>query len=176
MPAVPPSGVVRAARHDDVCAIGAVEVAAGQRFRDVGLPTIADAEPLPAEPLHRYVAAGAAWVVEAEGRLVGYAVVSVVDGEGHLDQVSVVPAATGRGLGTALLDTVCRWAATQGLHAVTLTTFAQVPWNGPYYARRGFVVVAEEDWGPELTAIRRREVDLGIDVAPRIAMRRALRS
>jgi hypothetical protein len=34
--------------------------------------------------------------------------------------------------------------------ALTLTTFRDVPWNAPYYARLGFEVFAREHWGPAM--------------------------
>ena len=57
--------------------------------------------------------------------------------------------------------------------AITLTTYADVPWNAPYYARRGFVEISE--FGPGLRAEREREQQLGLDeVGPRVVMRRDL--
>jgi len=32
------------------------------------------------------------------------------------------------------------WAETKRLAGLTLTTFAEVPWNAPYYDRLGFLV------------------------------------
>jgi hypothetical protein len=40
-----------------------------------------------------------------------------------------------------LLDRAAADAAAKGLRALTLTTFAEVPWNAPYYARCGFRVL-----------------------------------
>jgi hypothetical protein len=48
-----------------------------------------------------------------------------------------------------------------------------VPWNGPYYAARGFVEV--DDVTPGVVALREREQRLGLDeVGRRIVMRRDL--
>jgi hypothetical protein len=48
-----------------------------------------------------------------------------------------------------------------------------VPWNGPYYAKRGFMEVA--DPSPGLRAVRDQERGVGLDaVGRRIVMRRAL--
>jgi hypothetical protein len=56
---------------------------------------------------------------------------------------------------------------------MTLTTFRDVPWNAPFYARRGFAEVL--DPSPGLAAVRDRERSLGLDAAgPRIVMRRTL--
>ncbi|WP_062431945.1 GNAT family N-acetyltransferase [Herbidospora daliensis] len=97
---------------------------------------------------------------------VGFALVGDVDGYVHLDQLAVHPVHEGKGLGTALLEAVC------ALGHVTLTTFRDVPWNAPWYARRGFHVLDSAEWGPELEALVAHERELGIEVAPRVVMRR----
>ncbi len=50
---------------------------------------------------------------------------------------------------------------------MTLTTFADVPWNGPYYRRLGWRDLPAAELGPELAAIRRHEASLGLDAWPR---------
>jgi GNAT superfamily N-acetyltransferase len=103
----------------------------------------------------------------------GFASVHVVDGVAHLWQLSVLPSASRQGRGSALITAVCDWAASRGFDAVTLTTFRDVPWNAPFYARLGFRVV--EDLTPGLAAIRKRERDVGDDdFGPRVAMRKDL--
>jgi GNAT superfamily N-acetyltransferase len=51
----------------------------------------------------------------------------------------VIPGHARQGLGRVLLDHACEWARGNGLKAVTLTTFANIPWNAPNYERCGFV-------------------------------------
>ena len=96
-------------------------------------------------------------MAEEGDRIVGYATASIVDGEGHLDQVSVVPEAGGKGFGSSLIGEVHHWAEVNGFPSVTLTTFRDLPWNGPYYARLGYVPLADDELGPELHAIRQAE-------------------
>jgi predicted N-acetyltransferase YhbS len=88
--------------------------------------------------------------------------------------VSVHPAAAGRGLGRALIEAAAEQARARGEDRVTLTTFADVPWNAPYYQRLGFVVVLEDEQGPELRRIRAHEAEIGLDRWPRVAMARRL--
>ena len=57
----------------------------------------------------------------------------------HLEQLSVHPDHAGRGIGRALLRAGCRWAAEEGYPEITLATYRDVPWNGPFYASEGFV-------------------------------------
>ena len=60
------------------------------------------------------------------------------------------------------------------LPAVTLTTFRDVPWNAPFYARLGFRVI--EALSPGLQAIRDHERDIGDDAfGSRVAMQIDLR-
>lgn len=50
----------------------------------------------------------------------------------------------GKGIGRGLLDTARAYAQAQGLAALSLTTFRNVPWNAPFYASFGF-----REWDPQ---------------------------
>lgn len=166
---------IRLATERDLAALPAIEVAAGQAFADAGLQSIADDDPPTTDDLRPHIQAGTIWVaVDELDRPIGYATASVVDGEGHLDQVSVLPSAGGRGVGRVLVAAVEQWAAGEGFDAVTLTTFSDLTWNGPWYRRLGYEPLAEVELGPELAGIRAVEQARGIDVAPRTAMRKRL--
>jgi len=165
--------VIRPARPADAETLRVIERAAGQRFGEVGLPDIAAAEPMATDTLVAYARGGRAWVaVDGGGRAIGYVVVDVIDGCAHVEQVSVDPRYQGRGVGRALLDEVAASAARQGMAALTLTTFSQVPWNQPLYEHLGFAVVAESDLSPGLRAVRESEAEHGLDPAARVCMRR----
>jgi len=152
-----------------------IEWAAGLAFIDIGMPEIAADEPFSAEELAPYLAAGRAWVIGPEGeRVLGYLIADVVDGFVHIEQVSVHPDAAHQGLGRRLIEHVAARAAGDGVAALTLTTFRDVPWNAPYYERCGFHVIPEPDVGPELRALRAHEATLGLDPARRVCMRRDL--
>ena len=105
---------------------------------------------------------------------VGYLLVDDVDGATHIEQVSVHPSVAGRGIGRALIETAVAHARARGHHRVTLTTFADVPWNAPYYRRLGFDVVPPDDQGPDLRRLRAHEASIGLDRWPRVAMARRL--
>ena len=75
------------------------------------------------------------------------------------------------GIGAALINTVINDARTSGSSAVTLTTFIDVPWNGPYYRRLGFEYLPTVRETPGLRAIRAAEADHGLDRWPRACMR-----
>ena len=137
--------VVRKATAGDVASMQAVEVEARQRFREIDDARIArsaDDPPYQAEGLTRAATEQRAWVaIDDLGAVIGFAVAWVIDGEGHLDELAVTPAHGRRGVGRALVDEVLAWTAARGLPSVTLTTFRDVPWNGPYYEKLGFEAV-----------------------------------
>ncbi|MCW5890484.1 MAG: GNAT family N-acetyltransferase [bacterium] len=165
---------VRPARPDDLPALAAVERAAAQRFAGLGLVADLDDAMDPAT-LAAACAGGRVWVaVDDDGRPLGFAVAERLGDAGHLEELDVLPDAGGRGLGTELLEAVCAWAAAQGLPAVTLCTFRDVAWNAPFYARRGFVALADAELSPALRARRDAEAARGLAPAARVCMRRRL--
>ena len=133
---------------------------------------VAEDEPPSIDELREFQAGGRAWVwADAADRPVAYLVARVVDGNAHLEQVSVHPSAARRRIGAALLDHLAAWARARRLPAVTLTTYTEVAWNGPYYEQRGFRYLREDELTPGLRAIRRAEAAHGLDRWPRAAMR-----
>lgn len=165
---------IRTALDADVAPLQRIETAAGEAFRSVGLEVVADDLPPTREELAPYLTAGRAWVVDEGAGPVAYLLGAIVDGDGHIEQVSVHPDRAGRGLGAALIETFVGWTARQGLPAVTLTTYLDVPWNGPYYARLGFRWLRDDEITPGLRRIRDEEIRRGLDVRPRGCMRREL--
>ena len=188
--------MIRPARVADVPALREIERAAGETFREIGLDVVAEEEPPPAAVLAAYVVAGRAWVAErsaggtsigaersaggtsigaersAGTGLVGYLIADLVDGCAHVEQVSVLPSQRGRRIGEGLVEHLAGWARDRGLPALTLTTYRDVPWNGPHWVRLGFRELIAP--GPGLRAIREHEAARGLDVWPRLAMRREL--
>lgn len=159
---------IRPARYADVERMRTIERAAGEPFRTIGMGTVADDEPLCPTQLRAFVDGGRAWVAERDDTVAGYLIAAVVDGEGHVEQVSVDPAYAGLRLGAALVERAAEWAS----GPLTLTTFRDVAWNGPYYERLGFRWLADDEIGPELRAIRDAEHAHGLDRWPRGCMRR----
>ncbi len=167
------SVAIRAPRRDELAALVEIERAAGAMFAAVGMPEIARDDPGSPEELEPYRAGGRAWVaLDGDDRPVAYLVSDVVDGCAHIEQVSVSPECAGRRLGAALIDHLASVAAAEGLAALTLTTFRDVPWNAPYYERLGFEVLAPGEQGPELAELVAEEARRIPGDAPRVAMRR----
>jgi GNAT superfamily N-acetyltransferase len=91
----------------------------------------------------------------------------------HLEQICVHPSEMGRGIGTALLEAACTASRDRGFEQVSLSTFADVPWNAPFYAARGFAEVT--DPLPYQQRIVAHEQAMGLDRhGPRVVMSRAL--
>ena len=76
-------------------------------------------------------------------------------------------------MGRALIEHLAGRAERAGLAGLTLTTFADVPWNAPYYTRLGFRTLADSELTDGLREIRRAEAAHGLDHWPRVCMRRA---
>lgn len=168
---------IRLARPEDGWTLRDVERLAGERFREVGLPEVADDEPASTEVLARYADDGRCWVAVVETDLpIGYVLVDLVDGCAHVEQLSVHPEHQGSGIGRALLERVRLWAVDANLPAITLITFMDIPWNAPLYRHLGFQVMSERTIGPQLRAVRASETAHGLDPAMRVCMRLALDS
>ncbi|MGI8881179.1 MAG: GNAT family N-acetyltransferase [Jatrophihabitans sp.] len=160
---------IRQAAVDEVFALPDLEVAAGQRFADHGMPEIATDSPASVEVLASFAAVAGCWVAVLDGRPVGYLLAGPVDDATHIEQVSVHPDQAGHRLAARLIDAA---EAADDRSSTTLTTFRYVPWNAPYYRRLGFVEIPDGALFPGLAALRRHEADLGLDAWPRLAMRR----
>ncbi|WP_310741152.1 GNAT family N-acetyltransferase [Microbispora sp. H10670] len=161
--------MIRQAEPADLAALPEIERAADGMFAPLGIvfppgTTVVEECDDPAR------------VIVAGRPPVGFALLGVVDGLTHLEQIAVHPGHANQGIGTRLLKAVSATAAAPQTRnrAVTLTTFRDVPWNAPWYARRGFRVIQPSEWGPELSALVEHERALGIEVAPRVVMRKDL--
>ena len=120
-----------------------------------------------------FVEAGGSWVAEGpDGRILGFACARFEDQALHLHEVSVRREAQGQGVGRKLLQQVADAARHAGARELTLTTFADVPWNAPFYARLGFEVIDEGLLDARLQQILADERAHGL--AGRCAMRLGL--
>ncbi|MFH8294386.1 GNAT family N-acetyltransferase [Streptomyces sp. NPDC018059] len=177
--------LIRPATAAELPALQDIERAAGEAFRALGMDAVADDEPPPVAELERFRRAGRAWVAADEaGAPLAYLLSEPLDEPTtatatasrceHIEQVTVHPRAARRGIGRALIDRLADRALAEGRTALTLTTFADVPWNAPYYARIGFRPLTEAELTPGLRRVRAHEAGLGLDRWPRLCMRRAL--
>lgn len=167
--------MIRLARADDLPALRDIERAAGKAFADIDMAFVAEDEPPSIEMLRTFQQAGRAWVsVDQHDRPVAYLIAELVDGDAHIEQVSVHPDHRGERLGLRLIEHLGGWARDHGARALTLTTFTEVAWNGPYYERCGFRPLDESELTPGLRRVRAAEAAHGLDRWPRATMRREL--
>jgi GNAT superfamily N-acetyltransferase len=169
------SVLIRAARESELPVISALEKSGERQFRAAGMDRVADA-PAPDPDAYRPALDDGRLLVAADGQdvPVGFIRLELLDGEPHVEQVSVHPDQAGHGIGASLLAAAEQLARARGHRRITMTTFRDVPWNGPYYARLGWSAVRDADLPPELAAARRHERDLGFDEWPRQAMAKSL--
>ena len=166
----------RPATSADLAAVQEIERAAGELFRTVGMAEIADDEPIGAVEFAAFVADGGAWLsVDDHDRPVAYLLVERLDDAAHIEQVTVHPSVARHGIGAQLIARAALWAEERELSAVTLTTFRDVAWNAPYYARLGFEAIDPDEIGPGLRRRRQHEAEAGLTHWPRVAMRRSAR-
>ena len=165
--------VLRPARAEDADALPNIERSAGEAFRALpDLASLAGDEPTSVEEYLDAIAADTVWVAQqSAGPIVGVVLAERIDGDLHVWEFAVRHDIQGQGIGRRLLEAVIEDARTWGLRAVTLTTFRDVSWNAPFYARLGFKTLAGSTIGPRLSAILASEAARGLPSDRRCAMR-----
>jgi ribosomal protein S18 acetylase RimI-like enzyme len=159
------SHVVRRAESGDLPLLADIERTADRLFGSLGIvfppgPTVVE----------EAIEAGAEIYV-AGSPPIGFAAVQERDDDTHLEQIAVHADHGRQGIGGLLLGQVLEHAVARGSAGVTLITFRDVPWNGPWYARQGFTELPEERYGPEIRALWQAEIDAGLHaLAPRLVM------
>jgi len=162
---------LRLARPDDAHAMPAIERAAGKLFRgNEQLPGISGQHTIPLDRLQRYIGKGHCLVAHFGERMAGFIVTEPFSRELHVWQFNVHPAFQRGGIGAGLLRACLIDSRNSGFRAVTLTTFRDVPWNGPFYARLGFEEVIALDAHPRLAGELAVEADHGLPAEQRCAM------
>ncbi|MGS7249777.1 GNAT family N-acetyltransferase [Pseudomonas anuradhapurensis] len=162
---------IRPTLERDIQWLPAVERSAAQAFADwPALAWLAQADVLDLDAHRAFVAAGFSWVADdLQGHVLGFACARFERQALHLCEISVERQAQGQGVGRALLRQVVDAARQAGARELTLTTFADVPWNAPFYARFGFERIDEERLDTRLRGILADELAHGL--VGRCAMR-----
>jgi len=157
---------IRPVRPDELALLPALELAADTMFEPLGIG------PLPGPGAVEEFAAALVVLVAGQPP-VGLGRIDAVGDGAHLEQLSVPPDHARRGTGRALLRAGCAWAAARGYPELTLATYRDIPWNGPFYASEGFVEagpvddwLARHDLGPEEPVMAR----FGARVLMRLAL------
>ncbi|MCC6876958.1 MAG: GNAT family N-acetyltransferase [Sandaracinaceae bacterium] len=165
---------MRAARPEEAATLRAIELDAARRFEALGLDFLSGVPPTSLELLRGAIEAGHVLVVAERERVLGFALVEPLGGALHLAELDVRADFSGQGLGRRLVEAVCDLARSRGYPRVTLTTFRDVPFNAPWYARLGFRVLDEGELEPHLAGLRAHERLAGLDALARVVMERRL--
>ena len=173
---------VRRGEFADIPFLRPIERAATLRFRDHEAFAAFWALDFSPALFAGQIANGSLWVATlpdhgtapASEEPVGFAFTTVIDGVAHLDEIDVHPEASGLGVGSALLERVADEARSMGFPALTLSTLEDVPWNAPYYGRRGFRILAPEELTPGLRELLRQEAESDFPMHLRVIMRKEL--
>lgn len=163
---------VRPTRGTDIGRLEAVERSAATLFRALpDLAWIADDHVAGPDTHRTAVAQGLSWVaVDAADQPIGFLIAAVEDDTDlHVLELSVAADHQGRGDGRALMQTARREAEARALSALTLTTFAGVAWNAPFYARLGYAVLTTGTMPAYLREALAAQAEHGL--TDRVAMR-----
>lgn len=165
--------LIRPALTSDAASLPDIERSAAALFRTVpALAWIADDDVLSTDVHLRFIAAGTAWVaVDHTGKVRGFVSAERFGQALHIWELAVHRDCQGQGWGRALVSEAIAHARRQQLSAITLTTFRDLPWNGPFYRQLGFDAIEGDALDERLTAVLEHERELGLPVHLRCAMR-----
>lgn len=171
--ALPDGYAIRPYREADAAALADAEARAGRLFAAHGFAELAETPAMAPDAFHARATAGETLVCAHRGDgPVAFAITGPVGPFLHLMELSVDPAHGRQGIGAALLDAVVARSVDAGLAGVSLSTFRDVPFNAPFYARHGFLPCAP---GEAPAATRARfllEIPPGIAPETRLIMLR----
>lgn len=152
--------MIRLAEKADLAGLQTIERAAATLFPDGRIPDVDDVMPI--DELERAMNSGLLLVATSHHLVVGFAMALEQDSSLHLAVMAVHPDHGKRGLGQALVLAIIREAARRQHRSVTLTTFADLPWNGPFYRKAGFRVLSDSELSASLRDILAHEESLGM--------------
>ena len=182
---IPESGYqIRAARVEEIPLLSETEQSAASLFLDTSYAFLVSDAPLPLDFVQQQLQAGRVWVAvncreqsknHQHETVVGYAIELLeVECIIYLQQLDVAPKHGRRGIGSALVNTVCTWAKAQGYRIISLSTFRGISWNAPFYSKLGFCSVDEAELTTGFQQIRLKEVAAGLPIFDRAIMQRVL--
>ncbi len=163
---------VRLASMQDIPALATVELLAAERFNTESLTESLSKHTVPLTKLQFSCRMNELWVAASEEHgIVGFLLAERLDDDLHISEMSVVPMHGRQGVGAALIKVAGEHMRAAGYKRITLTTFASVPWNGPFYLKNGFRVMEAAEVGVGLAARIEQERELGL--INRVAMCRS---
>ncbi|KND90041.1 hypothetical protein TOPH_05351 [Tolypocladium ophioglossoides CBS 100239] len=168
----------RPATAADVPLLPAVERSAAEAFKRIpDLAWVADDDGQSEQRHLELIQGGVSWVAvnDASDAPLGFLNGQLMGGNLHIWEMSVGKDHQGKGIGRGLMNHARRWATSQDLLAITLTTFRDVPWNDKFYASMGFTMLSSSELTPALKRVLGDAVRDGFPGEKRCAMRLLLR-
>lgn len=171
-----PSLRIRPAHAGDLDDIIRADMAASALFEPTGLlsPEALD-DHVEKEALLASIDADQLDVAELLGDgVVGFSQFTIIGDDIYLEQISVHPSFGQRGIGRRLMARLDERAEEAGAGQITLSTFRDLAWNGPFYGSLGFVELPRHEYAPYMTAIEASQAPF-MDISKRIFMRKPVR-
>jgi GNAT superfamily N-acetyltransferase len=159
---------LRLARPADAETMPSIERAAAMAFADEA--TMDPARTRSEADYARLIRKGHSLVSHVGEEMAGFLVAEPFRRELHIWEMDVHPTFQKRGIGAGLVRAAQIDARNTGFKALTLTTFRDLAWNGPFYARLGFEEVTALDAHLRLSGELANEVDDGLPADRRCAM------
>jgi GNAT superfamily N-acetyltransferase len=176
MAKLPQDFTIRPATHGDIPQLVLIELAGNELFTPTGL--------IPPEQMDDHVSiewhqdaieAGMSFVVtNTDDFPVGFTLTSLREPDLYLDEIAVHPDYARQGLGSALLGHCLERAKDLRVRSVSLSTFRNVPWNGPFYKQFGFRELPQKKWTGWMHQINAVQAET-LDVTERCFMRRQVK-
>ena len=149
---------LRLARPEDAVAFPDIERSAARAFAAIeGLESLVDAWPMPEQRHRLLIAKGHCLTALVEDAIAGFLAAERFGRALHIWEMSVAERFQRRGIGAGLVRAATVDAANVGCQSVTLTTFADIAWNAPFYARLGFERIADLSVWPRLAGLVEEE-------------------
>ncbi len=157
---------IRLAKKEDLIFLPDIEKASSVLFPEGRISDPDDAMPM--EELAKAEENKLLWVATGADRPVGFAMSKQYEKLLHLAVIAVHPDHGRQGIGKQLVSAVIQQAVARQLSGVTLTTFQDLLWNAPFYAKIGFRILSHTELNAMLRATLAHEETLGM--TKRVAM------
>ena len=166
---------IRRARFSDIQFLGPVERSAAELFRSANLDFLVDGSTVDPKLFAAMIDSQHLWVAcDYMDYPIGFSGGERVEGNFHLVEISVAQDFQGKGVGRALMEEMENDVRREGYKAISLTTYRNLSWNGPWYSRLGFVEMNPLEMGRAYLEILENERKHGFDMSARCLMRKLL--
>jgi GNAT superfamily N-acetyltransferase len=145
---------VRIAKNSELSELPSIEKSADFLFEEAGIRNLP-----PAAGVEELRSSKCILVIGNPPK--GFIRVDEVGNNAHIEQLSVGRNCMGEGLGGKLLEAGVDWAKEKGYSQITLITFKNIPWNGPFYKKHGFDELSSIT--DSLKKLREHEKEIGLD-------------